>query len=107
MANSPTGARRLSQPTGRSRKRCGKAAVIISIKRQIIRIKLHEEGKLIRRIKGELERTQSHMDHTTRQLRHNIKKSMCNSRIAALVIWLDMLRNVKGETFQRKVSENM
>ena len=47
------------------------------------------------------------MDHTTRRLRHNIKKSTGSTRVAVLEIWLDMLRNVKGETFQRKQSENI
>ena len=58
--------------------------------------------ELIDQIRIELTRTENHADHTTRQLRKNIEKSMGNAKTDALVVWLDMLRNVKGETFFRK-----
>ena len=58
--------------------------------------------ELLGLIRNEIERTESHADHTTRQLRKNVEKSMGNAKTDALVIWLDMLRNVKGETFSRK-----
>ena len=53
--------------------------------------------ELLGLIRNEIERTESHADHTTRQLRKNVKKSMGNTNTDALVIWLD-----KGETFFRK-----
>ena len=53
-------------------------------------------------IQTELTRTKSHADHSTRQLRKNVQKSIGNARVEALEIWLNMLRNVKGETFLRK-----
>ena len=58
--------------------------------------------ELLGLIRNEIERSESHADHTTRQLRKNVKKSTGNAKTDALVIWLDMLRNVKGETFFRK-----
>ena len=56
----------------------------------------------IEKIRKELTRTEYHADHTKRQLRKNLEKSMGNAQTDALVIWLDMLRNVKGEIFFRK-----
>ena len=63
--------------------------------------------ELIDQIKTELTRTANHADHTTRQLRKNIEKSMGNAKTDALEVWLDMLRNVKGETFFRKKIDNI
>ena len=61
--------------------------------------------ELITLIKNELDRTKNHAEHTTKQLRHNEQKSLGNAQVAALEIWLDMLRNVKGELFHRKTFE--
>ena len=58
-------------------------------------------------IQTELKRTEHHAEHTTRQLRCNMLKSLGNARIAALEIWLDMLRNVKGEIFLKKHTEGI
>ena len=63
--------------------------------------------ELIILIKAELERTQAHAEHSTKQLRKNVQKSLGNAQIAALEIWLNMLRNVKGEIFQRKTYEGI
>ena len=63
--------------------------------------------ELITMIKEELERTKYHADHSTTQLRHNIKKSIGNAKIDALATWLGMLRNVKGETFYKKKIEGI
>ena len=73
------------------------------------------EGKLIsaRRkellhlVQLELERTQYVADHSTIQLRKNVKKSSGNAKMSALEIWLTMLRNIKGETFLRKQKEKI
>ena len=48
-----------------------------------------------------------HAEHSTRQLRQNVRKSIGNARVAALEIWLDMLRNVKGEIYLRKSFEGI
>lgn len=53
--------------------------------------------ELLSMISGELEWMQSNMDRSTRQLRHNAKKCIGNA--------LDILCNVKGETFQSKQFE--
>ena len=58
-------------------------------------------------IQTELTRTKSHADHSTRQLRKNVQKSIGNARVEALEIWLNMLRNVKGETFLRKTHDTI
>ena len=63
--------------------------------------------ELITLIKIELERTKAHAEHSTKQLRKNVQKSIGNAQIAALEIWLSMLRNVKGEIFQRKTYEGI
>ena len=63
--------------------------------------------ELITMIKEELEGTKYHADHSTTQLRHNIKKSIGNAKIDALTTWLGMLRNVKGETFYKKKIEGI
>ena len=63
--------------------------------------------ELLELVKKELDRTENHADHTTRQPRKNVMKSIGNAKTDALVIWLDMLRNVKGETFFRKKIDNI
>ena len=55
--------------------------------------------ELLDQIRKELTRTEYHADHANQQLRKNVEKSMGNAKTDTLVIWLDMLCNVKGETF--------
>ena len=64
-------------------------------------------AEIIKLINKELERTKMHAEHSTRQLRQNVRKSIGNARVAALEIWLDMLRNVKGEIYLRKSFEGI
>ena len=63
--------------------------------------------ELVSLIRDELERTASHAEYTTRQLRVNVQRSLGNAKVAELEIWLDMLRNVKGEIFNLKQNENI
>ena len=57
--------------------------------------------ELLERITVELERTVAHMEFETKQLQSNAKKSIGNALVPALGVWLRMLRNVKGEVFQK------
>ena len=63
--------------------------------------------ELIGLIKEEFQRTEYQAEHSTRQLRTNIQKSIGNAKTEALSSWLEMLRNVKGETFYRKKFESI
>ena len=63
--------------------------------------------ELIALLRDELDRTASHAEYTTKQLRSNVQKSIGNAKVAALEIWLEMLRNVKGEIFNKKQNENI
>ena len=58
--------------------------------------------ELIRQIEEEMVRTSAHMEFTTKQLRMNVRKSIGNAMVPALEVWLRMLRNVKGEVYQKK-----
>ena len=63
--------------------------------------------ELIKQIEEELVGTSVHAEFTTNQLRMNARKSMGNALVPALEVWLRMLRNVKGEVFQKKQYENI
>ena len=63
--------------------------------------------EILERINVELERTAAHMEFETKKLRSNAKKSIGNALVPALEVWLRMLRNVKGEVFQKKPYENI
>ena len=68
---------------------------------------LARRRELITLIWDELERTVSHAEYTTKQLRSNVQKSIGNTKVAALEIWLEMLRNAKSEIFNKKQNENI
>ena len=63
--------------------------------------------ELLLQIEEELVRTSAHAEYSTKQLRHNVRKSMGNALVPALEVWLRMLRNVKGEVLQKKQYENI
>ena len=63
--------------------------------------------ELVALIRDELQRTASHAEYTTRQLRLNVQRSLGNAKVAELEIWLEMLRNVKGEILNTKQNENI
>ena len=63
--------------------------------------------ELIALIRDELERTVPHAEYTTKKLRSNVQKSIGNAKVAALEIWLEILRNVKGKIFDKKQNENI
>ena len=69
--------------------------------------KISEKEGFVILIREELDRTESHAEYTTKQLRSNVMKSLGNAKVAAFEIWLEMLRNVKGEMFNKKQYENI
>ena len=58
--------------------------------------------ELLQQIEKELVRTSAHAEYSTKQLRHNARRSMGNALVPALEVWLQMLRNVKCEVFKKR-----
>ena len=63
--------------------------------------------KIIKQIEEESVRTSAHVEFTKKQLRTDARKSMGRDLMPALEVWLRMLRNVKGDVFQKKQYKNI